>query len=94
MRLAVNIAFLFRELPFLGRVEAARDAGFEAIEFPWPADPPDEVAAAVKQPDVASRFAIDGTEGIGSSPAEFAAHLKSEREQWAKVVKIANIRKE
>lgn len=53
-----------------------------------------EVAAAVKQPDVASRFAIDGTEGIGSSPAEFAAHLKSEREQWAKVVKIANISKE
>jgi len=53
-----------------------------------------EVAAAVKQPDVASRFALDGTEGIGSSPAEFAAHLKAEREQWAKVVKIANIRTE
>ena len=30
MRLAVNIAFLFRELPFLARVAAARDAGFEA----------------------------------------------------------------
>jgi tripartite-type tricarboxylate transporter receptor subunit TctC len=51
-----------------------------------------EVAAAVKQPDVASRFATDGTEGIGSSPTEFAEHLRSEREQWAKVVKIANIR--
>jgi len=53
-----------------------------------------EVAAAVKQPDVASRFALDGTEGIGSSPEEFAAHLKAEREQWAKVVKIANVRTE
>jgi len=53
-----------------------------------------EIAAAVRHPDVASRFAIDGTEGIGSSPAQFAAHLKSEREQWAKVVKLANIRTE
>jgi tripartite-type tricarboxylate transporter receptor subunit TctC len=51
-----------------------------------------EVAAAVKHPDVASRFAIDGTEGIGSSPAEFAQHLRTERDQWAKVAKIANIR--
>jgi tripartite-type tricarboxylate transporter receptor subunit TctC len=51
-----------------------------------------EIAAAVRHPDVASRFAVDGTEGIGSSPAEFDAHLKSEREQWAKVVKLANIR--
>lgn len=51
-----------------------------------------EIAATVRQPDIASRFATDGTEGIGSSPAEFAAHLKSERDQWARVVKIANIR--
>ena len=51
-----------------------------------------EVAAAVKHPDVASRFALDGTEGIGSSPAEFAEHLRTEREQWSKVAKIANIR--
>ena len=51
-----------------------------------------EVAAAVKQPDVASRFAVDGTEGIGSSPAEFGAHLRNERDQWAKVAQIANIR--
>ena len=50
-----------------------------------------EVAAAVKQPDVAKRFAVDGTEGIGSTPAEFGQHLKSEHDQWAKVVKIANI---
>jgi len=46
----------------------------------------------VQQPEVASRFAVDGTEGIGSSPAEFAAHLRSERDRWAKVIKLANIR--
>jgi tripartite-type tricarboxylate transporter receptor subunit TctC len=53
-----------------------------------------EVAAAVNHPDVASRFAVDGTEGVGSSPAQFAEHLRSERDQWAKVVKLANVRTE
>jgi tripartite-type tricarboxylate transporter receptor subunit TctC len=51
-----------------------------------------EIAKAVQHPEVASRLALDGTEGIGSSPAEFAAHLASERDKWAKVVKIADIR--
>jgi tripartite-type tricarboxylate transporter receptor subunit TctC len=53
-----------------------------------------EVAAAAKNPDVVSRFAIDGTEGIGSTPAEFSKHLQAERDQWTKVAKIANIRSE
>ena len=51
-----------------------------------------EIVRAVKRPDVAQRLALDGTEGIGSSPEQFAAHLKSEREQWAKVARVANIR--
>jgi len=51
-----------------------------------------EIARAVQRPEVAARLALDGTEGIASSPQEFAAHLKSEREQWAKVAKQANIR--
>lgn len=51
-----------------------------------------EIVKAVKRPEVVQRFALDGTEGIASSPEEFAAHLRSEREQWAKVAKVANIR--
>lgn len=51
-----------------------------------------EIAKAVQRPEVASRLAQDGTEGICSSPKEFAAFLKSERDQWAKVAKAANIR--
>ena len=51
-----------------------------------------EVVKAVQRPEVAARLALDGTEGIASSPQEFAAHLRSEREQWAKVAKQANIR--
>jgi tripartite-type tricarboxylate transporter receptor subunit TctC len=51
-----------------------------------------EIAKAVQRPEVASRLAQDGTEGVGSSPKEFAAFLRSERDQWAKVAKAANIR--
>ena len=53
-----------------------------------------EVVKAVQRPDVVSRLALDGTEGIASSPEQFGAHLKSERDQWAKVAKTANIRSE
>lgn len=51
-----------------------------------------EIAKAVQRPEVASRLAQDGTEGVGSSPKEFAAFLRSERDQWAKVAKAAHIR--
>ena len=50
-----------------------------------------EVVKAVQRPEVASRLATDGTEPVGSSPKEFAAFLKSERDQWAKVAKAAKI---
>ncbi len=51
------------------------------------------IAKAVQRPEVAARLALDGTEGIASSPADFAAHLRSERDQWAKVAKAAGIRR-
>jgi tripartite-type tricarboxylate transporter receptor subunit TctC len=51
-----------------------------------------ETVKAVQRPEVTSRLALDGTEGLASSPQQFAAHLKSEHQQWAKVVKAANIR--
>lgn len=50
-----------------------------------------EIVKAVQRPDVASRLALDGTESIGSSPKEFAAFLRAERDQWAKVAKAAKI---
>jgi tripartite-type tricarboxylate transporter receptor subunit TctC len=53
-----------------------------------------EAAKAVQKPEVASRLALDGTEGVASSPQQFSAFLKSEREQWAKAAKVANIRNE
>ena len=50
-----------------------------------------EIVKAVQRPEVASRLALDGTEPVASSPREFAAFLRAERDQWAKVAKAANI---
>lgn len=38
VRLAANISFLFKELPFLDRFAAAAEAGFTLIECHWPYD--------------------------------------------------------
>jgi tripartite-type tricarboxylate transporter receptor subunit TctC len=51
-----------------------------------------EIAKAMRQPQIVARLALDGTEPVASTPKEFAAHLRSERQQWAKVAKLANIR--
>ena len=53
-----------------------------------------EAVKATQRADVASRLAQDGTEAVASTPEQFAAFLKSERDQWAKAAKIANIRNE
>ena len=36
MRYEVNLSILFTELPLLDRPAAARQAGFDAVEFWWP----------------------------------------------------------
>jgi tripartite-type tricarboxylate transporter receptor subunit TctC len=51
-----------------------------------------EIVKAVQRPDVASRFEQDGTDGVASSPQEFAAFLRAERDRWTGVIKSANIR--
>ena len=43
-----NCSMLFRELPILQRPEAARRAGFTAVEFWWPFDVVDPVASDVR----------------------------------------------
>ena len=45
-KFAANLSFLFQELPFLERFDAARKAGFEAVEYLFPYDhDPAEIAA-------------------------------------------------
>lgn len=51
-----------------------------------------ETAKAMKSPDMAKNLLAEGSEGVGTTPAEFAAHIKSENEQWMRVVKTAGIK--
>lgn len=45
-----------------------------------------DVLKILKQPDVAARFANQGTEPVGDSPEEFAAILKSDVDRYAKLI--------
>jgi predicted adenine nucleotide alpha hydrolase (AANH) superfamily ATPase len=36
--------------------------------------------------------AADGTEGVGSTPQQFAAHMKAERTKWIQAIKQAGIK--
>jgi tripartite-type tricarboxylate transporter receptor subunit TctC len=46
-----------------------------------------EIAKSLKRADLSERLAGLGAEGVGSTPAEFAAYCESEFRRWAKVVK-------
>jgi tripartite-type tricarboxylate transporter receptor subunit TctC len=45
----------------------------------------------LKQPDVLARLAADGTDAVGSTPAQFGAHMQSERVKWIKAIKDSGI---
>jgi tripartite-type tricarboxylate transporter receptor subunit TctC len=53
-----------------------------------------EIAAIVKSPEVAERFAADGAVPVGSTPQQFAAFLNSEMAKWGKVIREAGIQLE
>ena len=53
-----------------------------------------ETAAAVKAPDIASKLTGEANLVIGSSPDEFAAHIKGELARIGKVIRDAGIRLE
>lgn len=53
-----------------------------------------ETMKAMQAPDMAKRLVAEGSTAVGSSPAEFAAHLRAEHELWSKVIKQAGIRGE
>ena len=51
-----------------------------------------EAVKALALPDLRAKLADLGLEGIGNSPDEFAALIKSEIPKWAKVIKVAGIK--
>ena len=53
-----------------------------------------EMVKAIRSPDVRDRLAAEGAEVIGSTPAEFAAHLRKDIERWRKLVAAIGLRPE
>jgi len=53
-----------------------------------------EIVRILHTEDVKERLSADGSEPVGNTPAQFAAHIKSEIAKWRVVVKEAGIRAE
>jgi len=51
-----------------------------------------EVVEILKTAEMQKRMAGDGAEGVGSSPAEFAAYVKAETARWSEVIRKSNIK--
>ena len=51
-----------------------------------------EAVKAARAPDMMKRLVADGSEAMGTTPAEFAAHISAEHKQWSRVIKQAGIR--
>jgi tripartite-type tricarboxylate transporter receptor subunit TctC len=89
-------------LPDLPTLDEAGLKGYEIVGWNglfFPAGTPNAIvqkvhAETVKmlaQPDVKERLAALGAEGVGNSPAEFAAFVRAEIAKWARVVKQAGL---
>ena len=81
-----------------GGVPGVDASGFQGVLAPA-GTPPEAVArlsqalnAALALPDVKEKFAAAGLDAVSSTPAEFAAFIRSEIVKWGKVAKEANIR--
>ena len=51
-----------------------------------------EVVQILKTAEMQKRMAGDGADGVGSTPDEFAAHVKAESMRWAEVIKKSGIK--
>ena len=96
-----------RRHPVLPDVPTFAEAGFPAFDSrAWfglvtPSGTPsgivgrlaEEVAKYVKSPAFAEKFASAfAVDAVGSTPAEFAAFMKADREKYAQIVRAANVR--
>ena len=50
-----------------------------------------EIAESLKDPKVQERLAAAGSEPFASTPEEFSAHIRSEIQRWAPIIKAAGI---
>ena len=52
------------------------------------------IAKGLQSPDVKERLAADGSETVGSTPAEFDRHMASEVARFRKVIRDTGIKRE
>jgi tripartite-type tricarboxylate transporter receptor subunit TctC len=92
--------------PALPEVPTFGEAGLPAVDISsiWgvlaPARVPEPIqqrlseafAAGVRDPALAPRLQSLGYTPVGSTPAEFAAVLRTETQRWAEVIRTANIK--
>ncbi|MDH3288120.1 MAG: tripartite tricarboxylate transporter substrate-binding protein [Betaproteobacteria bacterium] len=94
-----------KRAPALPHIPALSKAGVDLVVMNWygliaPAGTSKSVinrisvqtAKAMKLPDVRKRLVAEGSEAVGSSPQDFSAHIRAERERWSKVIQQAEIR--
>ena len=92
-------------LPDLPTVAESGLAGYQAGTWYGilaAAGTPQDIVARLHQetirvlalPEVKERFSTQGIEPAGSTPAQFAAYLRSELDKWAKVIKTGGIKVE
>jgi tripartite-type tricarboxylate transporter receptor subunit TctC len=48
----------------------------------------------MRSPDVQKRLLAEGSEAVGSTPEQYAAHIRAETELWGRVIKQAGIKGE
>jgi tripartite-type tricarboxylate transporter receptor subunit TctC len=100
--IAVASATEFAGLPGVPTVAASGIPGFEAWAwqgFTAPVGTPVDIiaklhagyVAVIKDPEIVAKLTGAGIDVLQSTPAEFAAYMRSETEKWEKVVKAANI---
>ena len=91
--------------PHLPAIPTLKEGGIDVEADAWngliaPGRTPDgvvakiqrEVAAAIFTPAVRGKLAAQFMEPVGSSPAQFRAHIAAEIARWAPVIQAANVK--
>jgi hydroxypyruvate isomerase len=85
----VNVSMLWRELPFVERLQRAKDAGFDTVEFLWPrGEDLDAIAGTIKR--LSLRVALHNMDGGDMAKGERGyANDPARRDEWRQMFEAA-----